>query len=176
MALDPTPAHAHADTHPARAGGHGGAMHRGAYGRLALMLLLSFIAMYLLMYAMVDRLSNVHNSLNEAWMAGLMTAPMGLLELGLMSKMYPHAGRNLAIAVGCLLLGLLCWVGIRQQVGIGDRQFLRSMVPHHAGALLMCREAKLTDGELRALCQAIIESQQREIDQMHAILARLDAR
>jgi len=144
----------------------------GHYLRLLLMALLSFLAMYALMYAMVDRVANVFHNLNQAYMAGLMTAPMVLIELWLMRGMYPDRGRNAAIAVAAVALGLLCWSGIRQQAGIGDRQFLRSMIPHHAGAILMCGEAPVRDREVRALCARIIDSQQREIAEMKALLAK----
>ena len=169
-------AHHHASgKDPEMRTGHGA--HRGghhSYARFGVMLLLSFIAMYGLMYAMVDRWANVHHSLNQAYMAGLMTAPMGLIELALMARMYPDRRRNVAFAAGCVLLGLACWFGIRQQWGIGDRQFLRSMIPHHAGALLMCGEARLHDPDIRVLCRGIIASQQREIDFMTTRLDRDD--
>ena len=45
------------------------------------------------------------------------------------------------------------------------------MIPHHSGAVLMCREAELSDPELRTLCQQIIRNQREEIAQMKAILA-----
>ncbi|MBD4094069.1 DUF305 domain-containing protein, partial [Xanthomonas citri pv. citri] len=50
---------------------------------------LSFVAMYALMYAMVDQWANVYNNVNQFYMAGLMAAPMLLIELWLMSSMYP---------------------------------------------------------------------------------------
>jgi hypothetical protein len=46
------------------------------YVRLAIMTALSFISMYVLMYAMVNRFANVYNNLNQFYMAGLMTAPI----------------------------------------------------------------------------------------------------
>lgn len=52
--------------------------------------------------------------------------------------------------------------------GIGDTQFLRSMIPHHSGAILMCQEASL-DPQLIALCKQIVTSQQEEIATMLAI-------
>jgi uncharacterized protein (DUF305 family) len=36
------------------------------------------------------------------------------------------------------------------------------MIPHHAGAMLMCEEAVLSDPELRRLCQQIIVRRQRK--------------
>ena len=142
------------------------------YSRLALMVVLSFISMYILMYAMVDRLTNVHPSLNQAYMAGLMTAPMVVIELLLMGMMYQQRRWNMALLAASLIIGIGCFAAIRQQFLIGDREFLRSMIPHHSGALLMCGKAPITDPELKALCGSIIEGQQAEIDQMNAMLAR----
>ena len=44
------------------------------------------------------------------------------------------------------------------------------MIPHHSGAILMCRESALTDPRVRDLCQRIIDSQQREIEEMETLL------
>jgi hypothetical protein len=145
---------------------------RLTYLRLAGMAALSFGAMYVLMYAMVDRPANIQPSLNQAYMAGLMTAPMVVFELLLMRSMYRLRAWNLTILAASVAVGLGCFIGIRQQAFIGDAEFLRSMIPHHAGAILMCGKAPVTDPEIRALCGRIIEGQQAEIDQMNAILAR----
>jgi uncharacterized protein (DUF305 family) len=134
------------------------------------MVLLSFVAMYVLMYAMVDRFGNAYNSLNQAYMAGLMTAPMLVLELLLMGAMYPDRKLNAMLIGAGVLLGVACWVLIRQQVAIGDQQFLRSMIPHHAGAVLMCEKNHLQDPELKALCANILASQQAEIELMEGKL------
>jgi uncharacterized protein (DUF305 family) len=45
------------------------------------------------------------------------------------------------------------------------------MIPHHAGAILMCEENRLKDPELVKLCQDIITSQTQEIAQMKQLLA-----
>jgi len=44
------------------------------------------------------------------------------------------------------------------------------MIPHHSGAILMCREASINDGEIRTLCDKIKAGQQAEIEQMTAKL------
>jgi hypothetical protein len=147
-------------------------MQRKHYGKLALMIVLSFVSMYILMYAMVDKATNIHPSLNQAYMAGLMTAPMVVIELLLMSMMYPRRGLNLALLAVSVVVGLGCFIAIRQQFLIGDREFLRSMIPHHSGAILMCGKAPIKEPELKRLCASIIQGQQAEIDQMNAMLNR----
>jgi uncharacterized protein (DUF305 family) len=67
----------------------------------------------------------------------------------------------------------LFWVLLRQQAAVSDTQFLRSMIPHHAGAILMCEQAPLQDAEIKALCKNIVSGQQSEIDQMKAKLETL---
>jgi|SRR5919109_77140 uncharacterized protein (DUF305 family) len=140
------------------------------YRRLIWMLLLSFISMYVLMYSMVDRLQSVYMNINQVYMAGLMTAPMALIELAVMAAMYPNRKLNAIVAVSSAAALALCWTLIRQQTAVSDAQFLRSMIPHHAGAILMCNEASIQHVEIRTLCQSIVAGQQREIDQMRAML------
>jgi len=146
--------------------------HSRPYLRLSAMVLLSFIAMYILMYAMVDELPHVYNNLNQAYMAALMAAPMLIIELLLMRPMYPDRWRNaLLIVIGLVVLAG-AWLLIRQQTAIADRQFLRSMIPHHSGAVLMCEQASISDERLQALCRRIVESQLAEIVEMEALLAQ----
>lgn len=46
------------------------------------------------------------------------------------------------------------------------------MIPHHSSAILMGREASVTDPEIAKLCGEITCSQEAEIDEMRAILER----
>ena len=144
------------------------------YMHFAAMMALSFLVMFAFMYEMVDRLANVYPNLNQAYMAGLMVAPMAILEMVLMRSMYPDKALNRIIIEAGILLLLLCWFGIREQVAVNDRSFLRSMIPHHAGAILMCQQASITAPQVRNLCGKIIASQQREIEEMKTILNQLN--
>lgn len=143
------------------------------YRHLFIMAVLSFVSMYILMYSMVNTFGNIYNNLNQFYMAGLMTAPMIIIELIVMGAMYKDKRRNTIIIGAAVILGLLFFVFIRQQTAISDRQFLRSMIPHHSGAILMCERASIQDPELKQLCQTIISSQQQEIDQMESMLNNL---
>ena len=146
------------------------AMHKGAYLKLLYMTLLSFAAMYVLMYAMVNQLDNVLPNINQFYMAGLMSMPMVLIELGVMSAMYMDKNRNKWIFILSAIALVVFFLLIRFQGGVSDRQFLKSMIPHHASAILMCEETKLSDPNIQALCSDIITSQQQEIAQMKTLL------
>jgi uncharacterized protein (DUF305 family) len=151
-------------------------MHKHAqahYINLGMMTVLSFLSMYALMYAMVDRFGNVYSSLDQVYMAGLMTAPMVPIEMALMWPMYINKKLNAALIALALVALVGFFAAIRYQAAVGDKQFLRAMIPHHAGAILMCREAKLQDDQIKDLCRRIIASQQKEIDEMTARLKEL---
>ncbi|MFO7073827.1 DUF305 domain-containing protein, partial [Pseudomonas aeruginosa] len=81
-------------------------------------------------------------------------APMGIFMLATMPGMFPNRRLNLVLYGLFAVLTLGSFAATRAQTGIGDRQFIASMVPHHSGAILMCREAQLSDPELVNLCQA----------------------
>jgi len=140
--------------------------------KLFIMAILSFLAMYFLMYAMVDRFGNVYANLNQFYMAGLMTAAMILIEIGIMKSMY---GKRVKILVGCLgIVALVIFFAfIRGQTGISDKDFLKSMISHHGSALLMCEKADIKDPEVKRLCEEIITSQKLQIDWMKTKLIRL---
>ena len=145
-------------------------MHQHAYRKLALMAALSFIAMYILMYAMVNRFDNVLHNVNQFYMAGLMTAPMIVIELVLMRRMYDNRKLNILTGAIAVIGGIGFFTAVRTQAGVGDVQFLRSMIPHHASAILMCENASIQSPEVVDLCRAIVSSQQSEIEQMKGLL------
>jgi hypothetical protein len=81
------------------------------------MAVFSFISMYILMYAMVNTITNVFNNFNQFYMAGLMTAPM-VIELFVMRSMYQDKTHNALIVTGSIIAALLFFLLIRQQTAI----------------------------------------------------------
>ena len=148
-------------------------MH-GHYRKLGLELIIHFVIMYLVMYTMIATLDDFYLNLNNVYMTLMMVAPMAVLMLVLMRSMYQNRRLNLIIGGVAVVIFAVAFSGMRSQAAVGDREFLRSMIPHHSGAILMCEQASIRDPEIVALCGEIGEGQQREIDQMKAILARLD--
>ncbi|WP_218330758.1 DUF305 domain-containing protein [Hydrotalea lipotrueae] len=122
----------------------------------------------------LDKLANVVPNINQFYMAGLMTMLMLIIELLIMGSMYMKKKLNiilLSAGVAGIVIFFLC---IQQQAGVKDKQFLRSMIPHHAAAVLMVEKASLTDPEIKELANKIITSQQAEIQQMKGKLKELD--
>jgi len=149
-------------------------MARHPYAMFALNLVLSLVPMYFVMFTMIDGTADFRNNLNMLYMALTMLAPMGIIMLATMKGMYRDRRLNAALYLGLAVLAVASFAATRSQAAIGDRQFIASMVPHHSGAILMCRQAKLADGELKTLCEDIARGQRQEIEQMNVIRARLD--
>lgn len=144
-----------------------------SYWKLFIMLVLSFISMYILMYSMANSIENVYPNINQFYMAGLMTTPMMIIELALMGKMYMNKKLN-AILISLSSVALIAFfLLIQYQTGVTDRQFLRGMIPHHAAAILMSEQSNSTDPEIKKLQQEIISSQHEEIKVMKAKLKEL---
>lgn len=146
------------------------------YRMLVLNVLISAVLMYVLMFSMIWSGNDFVQNINFIYMALIMAMPMGVLMLIMMGPRCPNKAWNIGLYAGFGLVFLLSFVATRDQTLVGDKQFVRSMIPHHSGALLMCREAAIRDAEVRELCfkpNGIVESQTREIEQMNRILARL---
>lgn len=123
---------------------------------------------------MVNSFSNVIPNINQFYMAGLMTMPMIILEIAIMGGMYMKKKLNVAIILAGIVGLAAFFFCIREQAAVGDRQFLKSMIPHHAAAILMVEKASLNDPEIKKLAQDIITAQQAEIAQMKAKLKEME--
>ena len=148
--------------------------HSRPYLLFWIMRALSFVVMYAAMFTMIDGWGDFRNNLNMFYMTVTMWAPMGIVMLLAMRGMYPNKKINVAILVVLAVLTVGSFGATRAQALIDDPQFIDSMIPHHSGAILMCREANLTDPELVALCEEISAGQRSEIEQMEQIRNRLD--
>ena len=147
---------------------------KSSYVSLGVQTLVSAIIMYLVMFVMIDGLDSFYNNLNMFYMTLMMVAPMVVLMILAMGHMFQSRAANMTLMAAALVAFLGSYALIRTQTTIGDTAFLRSMIPHHSGAILMCREASLSNPEIIELCKNIIKSQREEIDQMKAILTRIN--
>jgi uncharacterized protein (DUF305 family) len=144
----------------------------GSYKALTIELAIDFVIMYLVMYTMIASLNHLYLNINNAYMTLMMVMPMAIVMLVAMRSMFPSRRLNLAIVIGAVVVFIASFLAMRTQAAVGNEQFLRSMIPHHSGAILMCEQSAITDPEISALCRQIVKSQTAEIAQMQAILER----
>lgn len=146
--------------------GHSGKHSLAMYKRFAIMAVIMFAAMYFIMYAMIDGLNNLIPNINNLYMTLLMVSAMLIIELWIMKSMYENKKINWGIIIISAAIGILSWLGIREQLFVGDKEFVKGMIPHHAAAVLMSEKANLTDPELIQLQKNILKTQAEEIEFM----------
>ncbi|MFW2136970.1 DUF305 domain-containing protein [Chryseobacterium sp. TY4] len=146
--------------------GHSGKHSLAMYKRFAIMSVIMFAAMYFIMYAMIDGLNNLIPNINNLYMTLLMVSAMLIIELWIMKSMYENKKINWGIIIISAAIGILSWLGIREQLFVGDKEFVKGMIPHHAAAVLMSEKANLTDPELIQLQKNILKTQAEEIEFM----------
>ena len=147
-------------------------MGKSPYLMFGANLLASGIVMYFVMYTMIDSSAELYNNLNNVYMTLMMVTSMALFMLWMMPAMFPDRKTNVILNIVFAGTFLLSLFGMRTQALVGNDQFLRAMIPHHSGAVLMCTRSEITDPEIKRLCAGIITSQKAEIAQMKAILAQ----
>jgi len=143
------------------------------YKKFALTLSINAVLMFFITYAMIDTVDHFYPNINRAYMSLMMVAPMAMVMLFVMRGMYENAKLNAMLYAVFAGMFMVSFALARTQTPIGNEQFLRSMIPHHSSAILMCQQSAIADREIIELCGEIVKTQKEEIAQMKAILGRL---
>jgi hypothetical protein len=118
------------------------------------------------MWVWADKWSDIRLSLNDLYMALLMTGWMFLLQ-GIVMKQMNYALMGLALVIVSL-------IAIRFQILVSQDQYLEGMIPHHSMAVFLSKKQIEKSGNnekiLGGLPFSIIQGQDKEIDQMKQML------
>ena len=145
------------------------------YWRFFAMILTSTIVMFALMYLNTYALEHVFFSETRSYMAIYMGAAMAVIMLAYMLGMYSNKGLNIAIFAGSIIIfGLALWL-VRSQVTVSGESYMRAMIPHHSIAIMTSERAQIEDPRVRKMADEIIAAQRREIAEMRALIAAVDA-
>ena len=147
-------------------------MKNSSYAKLGIALGVSLVLMFVLTMSMIRTIDHFYLNLSNFYMALVMVAPMGIVMLLVMWRMFENTRLNLVLLASFAALFAVAFALGRTETFVGDEQFLKSMIPHHSRAILVCQESSLTDPEIVELCEQIVQTQREEIAQMEAILER----
>lgn len=149
--------------------------NNGSYKTFFIMLACSFVAMYITMYLNTYALDHVWFSLTRFYMTCLGISTMAVIMWFFMRKMYQDKKKNIAILAGSaiLFIGALTLVRAQKPI-IGDLLWLKAMIPHHSIAILTSERADIKDPEVKQLAEDIIKAQKKEIEEMKAMIKRLE--
>ncbi|OWP64236.1 DUF305 domain-containing protein [Hymenobacter amundsenii] len=149
-------------------------MEQSHYRRFFVMLGVSFVIMYVVMYFNTYEFDHVYFSLTRFYMTVLMIASMAVVMLLFMLKMYPNKTRNGLIITGSISLFIASLLMVRAQTFVDDTLWMKAMIPHHSIAIMVSKRADIKDPEVRQLADDIIKAQEREIAEMKRMIARLE--
>lgn len=146
-------------------------MHsKSPYPKFGLMLLVSLVVMYAVMYLHTYSWEHVRLSEMRFYMTFLMICAMAVTMLLMMWGMYKDKRTNYAI-LATAIIGFATVIYIeRSQVFVQDSSWMSSMIPHHSIAILTSERADIDDVRVRKLADEIIEAQRREIAEMEWLL------
>lgn len=149
-------------------------MKKGNYTKFVAMLAASFIAMYITMYLNTYAIDHVYFSLTRFYMSCLGISAMAIIMFVAMRNMYKNKKKNMAIIVGSVALFVSALGLVRAQAPVvGDVLWMKAMIPHHSIAILTSERADIQDPEVKKLADDIIKAQKKEIEEMKAMIARL---
>ncbi|WKB81079.1 DUF305 domain-containing protein [Cellulophaga lytica] len=149
--------------------------NKGNYKTFFLMLGLSFIAMYITMYLNTYSIDHVWFSLTRFYMTCLGISTMAVIMWFFMRKMYNDKKKNIATLAGSFILFVSALGLVRTQAPIiGDVLWMKAMIPHHSIAILTSERADIKDPEVKKLADDIIKAQKKEIEEMKAMIKRLE--
>lgn len=147
----------------------------GNYRRFGLMIASSTLVMFVLMYLNTYVFAHVHFSQTRAWMALVMGAAMAIVMLSFMLGMYENRRANAGIFAGAaVLFAVALWLA-RSQSTVDDLSYMRAMIPHHSIAIMTSERARISDPRVRRLADSIIAAQRKEIAEMEALIADIEA-
>lgn len=135
------------------------------------MVLASTLVGYYLMTISIDL--NITANKLKFYSALLMGLVMGMIECVSISIFMRPKNKSaiVIIFISLLILAALVRRAIRKQVGITAREYLLSMIEHHQMAIDMSKRLLSSVPEnVRELAQNIINSQEREIDEMRGMI------
>lgn len=138
------------------------------------MLLASGIAMYITMYLNTYEWSHAYFSWTRMYMTLMGLSTMAIIMFLFMRKMYKDKAKNIGIILGSIAIFFTSLFLVRQQKPIEDIRWMKAMIPHHSIAILTSGRAELSDPEVKKLAEDIIKAQRKEIEEMKAMIQRLE--
>ena len=133
------------------------------YVRFGLMILVSTVVMFGMMYLNVFQWDHIFYSQTRLFMALMMGAVMAMIMLLFMWKMYENKKWNLAILAVSVLVFCGSLFMVRSQTAVDDVKWMKAMIPHHSIAILTSTNAAIKDPEVKELADDIIQTQKKKL-------------
>jgi uncharacterized protein (DUF305 family) len=124
---------------------------------------------------MVNSRAEITNSLGKAYISVIMALLMVSTEVMMHDHQYSVLSTRTYVGIfGFVAIFIYLY---RNQIGIGDKQYLEEMIEHHSMALLTSNRIleKTNNYNVAKLAKNILQKQQDEIIEMQSVLQTLDS-
>lgn len=138
------------------------------------MIIASFVIQYYVMSYLVSNDSkNITFSRGKVYMASLMAAFMGLIEVIMHDHQYHSFSTRYYLILGLFIVAFFYLY--RNQIGIDERNYLNEMIEHHSMALFTSNKIleKTSNYKVRRIAMQIRNIQEMDINDMNVILKEL---
>jgi len=150
-------------------------MHAHPYATLAINMVASLAAMYLVMFSMIDGRADVRNNINMLNMALTMVAPMAILTLATVGGIYPNRTVNLLL-IASFHRPIHRRIRGHANVGVDRRPAVHRLDdPSSFGRDPHVQESRARRSTIGGALRRDHARPARGIDQMNAIATRLGA-
>lgn len=102
------------------------------------------------MFLNVAAIDHIYNSLTRTYRTLLMIALMAILMMAFMWKTYPNTKVNFGVITVSIILFISTLTLLRTQEPVGDKQWMKAMIPHHSSAIITSNNANLKDPEVKS--------------------------
>jgi hypothetical protein len=144
---------------------------------LIVMFIVSFLIQYFFMSTItVNSFKNITNSYGKIYLSIIMAFSMILSEV----LLHDHHYGVVSIKSYFVILSMMClFIYLyRNQVAIGDKQYLNEMIEHHSMALLTSEKIleKTDNYNVAKIAKYIRQQQQDEINSMRSLIQEIDSK
>ena len=141
---------------------------------MLIMLVSSLIGQIFLMTPiMVNSYNDINSNYGKVYMSIIMVSYMLLINTMINDYHYNRISGNIYLTI-FILIGIMIYV-YRNQIGVNDKEYLKSMIEHHSMAILTSKEIikKSEDYNVLKIAKSIVQQQEDEINKMRDLVNKL---
>ena len=147
---------------------------KSAYQKLFSIAVISIVVMYLILFFNIDKPKHFELSLDRLYLTLAIVCPIIWMFIITMRADFYKRWLNTAISLFTIVVFVGAIWALRTQKFIGDSQYLKALIPSHSAEIDMSKHATITDSHVKTLSEKVVKRNEEEIEEMKAILKRID--
>lgn len=147
---------------------------KSAYQKLFSITVISIIVMYLILFFNIDKPKHFELSLSRLYLTLAIVCPIIWMFIITMRADFYKRWLNTTISLFTIAVFVASIWALRTQKFVDDAQYLKEMIPSHSAEVDVSKHATISDSHVKSLSEKIVKRNEEEIQEMKAILKRID--